>query len=165
MEAYQLAFLADPKIHTAALRRALPVVRSRADAEDAVQDAALRALRYRNTLRPGVAATSWFMRIVSRAAFDIVTSRKRFWVVDREGASFVPGSETAALARERSHEIREAIDALPAAQRQAVILHDLEGFTTGAIAVRAGVPASTVRTRLRRARIALRGALTVAVAA
>jgi len=46
-----------------------------------------------------------------------------------------------------------------------VILHDLEGFTTGAIAVRAGVPASTVRTRLRRARIALRGALTVAEAA
>lgn len=78
MEAYQLAFLADPKIHTAALRRALPVVRSRADAEDAVQDAALRALRYRNTLRPGVAATSWFMRIVSRAALDIVTSRSAY---------------------------------------------------------------------------------------
>jgi DNA-directed RNA polymerase specialized sigma24 family protein len=58
--------------------------------------------------------------------------------------------------------LREAIDALPATQRRLVVLHDLGGYTTGDIATRDQVPHSTVRTRLRRARLALRSSLEAA---
>ncbi len=156
MESSELVFLADPAVRVAALRRALPMVRSRADAEDAVQEAALSALRYRASLRPGAPGKPWFMRIVSRAALDIIAGRNRLEATNGEQAATAPDSGAAILALERSHMIRKALAALPAAQRRAVILHDVDGFTARAIAARENVPSSTVRTRLRRGRLALR---------
>ncbi len=141
------------------MRRALQVVRTRADAEDAVQEASVRALRYRASLRPG-GGPPWFLRIVLRVSLDIAAGgRRSVAVAEAPGEGVAPPSEAAVLDRERSRTIRSALAGLPQAQRRAVMLHDVDGLTTRAIAAREGVPASTVRTRLRRGRTALRAAL------
>lgn len=105
------------------------------------------------------------MRIVKRAALDIIAGRNRLEATNGEHVPTVPDSGAAMLALERSHVIRRALAALPATQRRAVILHDVDGFTARAIAARENVPASTVRTRLRRGRLALRSTLGAEVAA
>ena len=163
MESGDLKFLADPTVRAAAIRRALRLVRSRADAEDAVQEAMVRALRYRASLRPGSSGAPWFLRIVTRIALDMVASGARLEPVARLESLAEPS--TPLLDLERSHTVHAAVDALPSNQRRVVVLHDLDGLTTREIASLDGVPHSTVRTRLRRGRLALRLALGEAVAA
>jgi len=156
-------FLADPTVRAAAMRRALRLVQTRADAEDAVQEATVRALRYRGSLRPGSPGAPWFLRIVSRVSLDIVSRRARVqpvsWVESFDQAS------RPLLDFEQSYTLHAAVEALPSSQRRVVVLHDLDGLTTREIASLDGVPHSTVRTRLRRARLALRIALEPVVAA
>jgi RNA polymerase sigma-70 factor, ECF subfamily len=157
MEPGELMFLVDPAVRAAAIRRAHRLVRTRADAEDAVQEATLRALRYRRSLRLGAPGAPWFLRIVSRVSLDIVARRSR--------VQLLPGVERFAEAAsppldfEQSYTVHAAVEALPSSQRRVVELHDLDGFTTREIASLDGVPHSTIRARLRRARIALRIAL------
>ncbi|HTW82817.1 MAG TPA: sigma-70 family RNA polymerase sigma factor [Candidatus Sulfotelmatobacter sp.] len=154
--------MTDPGLRASAMRRALRVVRVRADAEDVVQEAAARALRFRGHLRPGAPGEPWFLQIVSRLALDTVLRRARFPSLPPP----LPAASAVAsvVDRERTHAVRNAIDALPPFQRRAVVLHDVDGLTTREIAALDGVPHSTVRTRLRRGRLTLRTALADEVA-
>ena len=162
MPAAELTFLADPALRVVAMRRALRVVHGRDDAEDAFQEAAARALRFRAPLRDGAPPEPWFMRIVSRAALDIVSRTAR--TVALPAPPPAAAASTPVLDDERAHAVHAAIDALPAEQRRAVVLHDLDGLTTREIAAIDGIPHSTIRTRLRRARLTLRTALAAEVA-
>jgi RNA polymerase sigma-70 factor (ECF subfamily) len=153
-------FLADPKVRAVAMRRALRLVRMPADAEDAVQEATVRALRYRGSLRAESTGIPWFLQIVSRVSLDIVSRRARFQPV-----SWVAPVSWPLVDFEQSYTVHAAVEALPSSQRRVVVLHDLDGLTTREIASLDGVPHSTVRTRLRRARLALRSALEPVVAA
>jgi RNA polymerase sigma-70 factor (ECF subfamily) len=164
MESDELIFLADPNVRAAAMRRAMGLLRGSADAEDAVQEAAVRALRYRRSLRPGSPGAPWFLQIVARVSLDMV-SRRRADVVPFPEVEPPADASSLALDVERSHLVRAAVDALPSPQRRVVLLHDRDGFTTHEIASLDGAPPSTIRTRLRRARLALRVALKEAVGA
>jgi RNA polymerase sigma-70 factor (ECF subfamily) len=163
VESGELMFLADPVVRAAAMRRALRLVRMRADAEDAVQEATVRALRYRGSLRPRSPGVPWFLGIVSRVSLDIVSRRARVQPVSR--VEPVAQASRPPLDFEQSYTLHAAVEALPSSQRRVVVLHDLDGLTTREIASLDGVPHSTVRTRLRRARLALRIALEQVVAA
>jgi RNA polymerase sigma factor (sigma-70 family) len=156
IEPGELPFLVDPAVRAAAIRRAQRLLRTRADAEDAVQEATLRALRYRGSLQPGSSGARWFLAIVARVSLDIVARRSRLELLPLE--PFARAS-TPLLDFEQSYTVHTAVEALPSSQRRVVELHDLDGFTTREIASLDGVPHSTIRTRLRRARIALRLAL------
>jgi RNA polymerase sigma-70 factor (ECF subfamily) len=159
----ELMFLADPLVRAAAMRRALPLVRTRVDAEDVVQEATVRALRYRGSLRAGSPGTPWFLRIVSRVSLDMVSRRARIEALPR----VEPLAEASwpVLDLEQSYTVHAAVESLPSSQRRVVVLHDLDGLTTREIASLEGIPHSTVRTRLRRARLALRVALQEVLAA
>lgn len=153
----ELGFLADPALRAAALRRALRVTHRAADAEDAVQDAAVRALRSAATFRHGAAGAPWFLTIVNRASIDLAARRardERALIAPPDAAD--PGAESVVLRNERRAAVRRALSQLPPEQRRVVVLHDLDGETTRAIAARDAVPHSTVRTRLRRGRHLLR---------
>jgi RNA polymerase sigma-70 factor (ECF subfamily) len=163
MESGELMFLADPTVRAAAMRRALRLVRTRADAEDAVQEATVRALRYRGSLRVGSHGAPWFLRIVSRVSLDMVSRRARV-EPDPRVEPLVEAS-TSRLDFEQSYTVHAAMEALPSSQRRVVVLHDLDGLTTREIASLDGIPHSTVRTRLRRGRLALRVALEEVAAA
>ena len=64
--------------------------------------------------------------------------------------------EEAALAREREGQLREALNGLRRAYREAVILRDIEGFTYEEIAATLQISIGTVKSRLSRGRLELR---------
>ena len=138
------------------LRRARGVVGSM-DAEDVVQETFERAWRT-SSARPGTDPGPWLRRIARNVAYDVLAKRKRareLWTTEH----IVERAEQSVLHGEHAHELGIALDALPAVQRRAIVLHDLAGYSNWEIAALDGVGYDTVRTRLFRARRAMRSAL------
>jgi RNA polymerase sigma-70 factor (ECF subfamily) len=139
------------------VRRARSLV-GPADAEDVVQDAFERALRAR-TVRTDGDPRPWLNRITRNVAFDALKTRAR-------AAALTPASDLAAesaegtvVRREAVAELDDALQALTPLLRRTIVLHDVQGYTNSEIASLDGVPYQTVRTRLFRARRALRDVL------
>lgn len=140
------------------------LLRGDSQAEDAVQEAALRAMRYFDTLRDGD-ARPWFLGIVRNTCFDAM-ARARQWPQagefdddEAETADHAPGPEARRYEREIGERVDAAIRALPPPLREVVVLRELEDLDYAAIARIAGVPVGTVMSRLSRARERLRVAL------
>ncbi len=128
-----------------------------ADAEDVVQDAFERALRARS-FGTGRDPRPWLRRITRNVAYDRLRIRSR----DAAVASDVPPAESAegmVLRSEAGAELAGVLRTLPPAQRRTITMHDIEGYSNAEIASIEGVPRNTVRTRLFRARQAVRDAL------
>lgn len=153
---------------------------SEADAEDLVQEAALKAFRGFHSFEPGTNFKAWFFRILMNTAVSRYrkTSRRPL-EVDIDDASPAPllqeaqargldvsGSDPARafIERIRLDSIHKAIAELPEEFRQVCVLYFLEEFTYPEIAEVLDIPVGTVRSRLHRARKALqRRLLDVAV--
>jgi RNA polymerase sigma-70 factor (ECF subfamily) len=140
------------------------LLRDDADAEDAVQEAVLRALRYFAGFR-GVEGRAWLLRIVRNTCF---TWRRRRGAeptvpLDDElhgGADGgVESPEDALILAAGRDLLHAAIDRLPAEFREVIVLRELEGLSYLEIAEVAGVPVGTVMSRLSRARRRLQLAL------
>ena len=135
-------------------------------AEDMVQEAVLRALRFFGSFRGGD-GKAWFLTIVRNACFNWLKLRRTETLHDpfdedihspgadgpadqSEGAATsVDGSATA-------EQIGEALENLPAMYREAFVLRELEGLSYKEIASITEVPIGTVMSRLARARKQLR---------
>lgn len=143
------------------------LLRDEHDAQDAVQDAVLRALRYFDGYRAGD-ARAWLLAIVRNCC--LTWQRKHR--VDRVTVSFaeeiVPpitdGRETDAAAIERSDRLmlERAVAALPSEFREVIVLREIEGLSYREISDVVGVPIGTVMSRLARARKRLSEAFGVA---
>jgi RNA polymerase sigma-70 factor (ECF subfamily) len=135
------------------------IMGNRADAEDVVQEAYVKAYR---ALTSGAfdrrsSASTWLYRIVVNGAIDAKRSRTR----RRETSDDVqvePGWDGAAFAEARVAltELDEWLAALPAEQRAALVLQSMEGLNNSEIAQVLGVSEGAVEQRLVRARAALR---------
>lgn len=127
------------------------------DAEDVVQDAYERAWRS-SSFRTNAELWPWLSRIVRNAAFDALQRRRR-----REAACElrldVESAESAVLRSETCAALAGALGTLPAVQRRVILLHDVAGYSSREIAVFCGIGYNTVRTRLFRARRAMRRVL------
>ncbi|MFN2431682.1 MAG: sigma-70 family RNA polymerase sigma factor [Gemmatimonadota bacterium] len=143
----------------------------RADAEDLLQDAMLRAFERFGDLREPAAARAWLFTILARTNLNRMRARRRrpeTLAADLDEREFEralaawPGIEdpdelaVSALARER---LAAALDALEEPLRAVVWLSDVEGFRQREVAEMLGVPEGTVASRLFRARRILRDAL------
>jgi RNA polymerase sigma-70 factor (ECF subfamily) len=117
------------------------LLRNDQDAEDAVQEACLRAYRAFDRFRGGD-GRAWLLTIVRNVCYTHLRQ------VRREPA------EAKALAwRETKGELlRAALERLPAEFREVLVLHELEGLAYREIAVVAEIPLGTVMSRLARAR-------------
>jgi RNA polymerase sigma-70 factor, ECF subfamily len=139
------------------------------EAQDAVQDAALRALRYFETYRDGD-ARAWLLAIVRNCCL----TRHRRARAERENISFVEdvdiahGSEvegkgrpTDARAIEQSERaaLQRALDGLPAEFREVIVLREIQELSYREISDVVGVPIGTVMSRLARGRRRLASAL------
>jgi RNA polymerase sigma-70 factor, ECF subfamily len=128
-----------------------------ADAEDVVQEAALRAFRFFEGFR-GENSRAWFLSIVRNTAFTALKRRhadEKNIVFDEElhGAQTEQMDAGAELDRAQDREtVRAAIEQLPAEFREAITLRELEGCSYKEIADIAGVPIGTIMSRLARAR-------------
>ena len=135
-------------------------LRDATEAEDATQEAFLRAYRALPSFRPGARFSTWIFTICYRLCCDRLAKRKRFSgdeLPDRAD----PAAGPADLA-ERSDEARRlqhAIDALPEKYRAVITLYHLQGKQYEEIATVLNLPLGTVKTHLFRAKEHLRKAL------
>jgi RNA polymerase sigma factor (sigma-70 family) len=130
---------------------ALRVLRDRALAEDAVQDAFLSVWRSAARFVPERArARTWILTLVHRRAVDLVRREdlRRTETLDGiEQASDEVVEDTAWLTYERQR-VQEAVRALPDQQRELIELAYYGGFTQSQLADRLGVPIGTVKSRM-----------------
>jgi RNA polymerase sigma-70 factor (ECF subfamily) len=134
---------------------------NKADAEDAVQEAILRAVRYFSTLRDDD-ARAWFLTIVRRVCFTAYrTDRPReaeMISIDAAGPQLVDHRERPDMAAERlqvQQRVRAAVDQLPPLLREAIVLRELQSCSYAEVAAVTEVPVGTVMSRLSRARARL----------
>jgi RNA polymerase sigma factor (sigma-70 family) len=144
------------------------LTRDASEAEDATQEAILRAVRYFHTLRSDADARGWLLAIVRRecyggrqqrvstVAFDDVPELQ---LVDQ---SAQPDTEAGRSMLQRR--VREAVAALPDGLRETLVLRELQQCTYEEIATITEVPLGTVMSRLSRARARLAGLLSTFVA-
>ncbi len=137
------------------------VCRDLADADDAVQDACVAALRARSGFEARSQASTWVHRIVVNAALMRLRTRRRRAEEPIEALpEHEPDTEPSAEERVGSGElrtlVRACIDALPEPHRTVLVLRDLEEHDTAETAARLGVTVNAVKIRLHRARHALR---------
>jgi RNA polymerase sigma-70 factor, ECF subfamily len=144
----------------AAFNYARWLTKSDADAEDVVQDAFVRALRFFSSLR-GDDARAWLLTIVRNTWYGRFPKQART-VADDEAAERVDADldpEARLVQQQTVGRVRDAIEALPADFREVVVLRELEGLSYKEIADVVGVPIGTVMSRLARARERLAGLL------
>ena len=139
------------------------VLRDAGAAEDAVQDASVRALRYFAGMR-GENPKAWFLAIVRRCCFDRIDSdRHEATLPYDDAASADPdadpaddaGPEQVVHLRDRAASLRAAIEALAPGYREVIVLRELEDLSYKEIARIANIPIGTVMSRLARARALL----------
>jgi RNA polymerase sigma-70 factor (ECF subfamily) len=138
---------------------ALAVLADPADAEDVCQDAFLTALQKLDECREPSKFAAWLLRIVRNRALSFRESRSLRRGEPLERAAGAEGGENPGREAERS-ELREqllgALGGLPPAQREVVLLHDLEGWKHREIADLLGISEEASRVRLLQARRNLR---------
>jgi RNA polymerase sigma-70 factor (ECF subfamily) len=127
------------------------------DAEDVVQDACLRAMKYIGSLQ-GDDGRAWFLTIVRRAFYDWLSRNRPALLVRDDEAAIDAMADTAdnpeqALSRKTDRRaLADAVAALPLAFREVIVLRELEDLSYKEIARIADVPIGTVMSRLSRAR-------------
>jgi len=128
------------------------------DAEDVVQDACIRALKYVGSLH-GSDARAWFLTIVRNAFYDWLGRNRPAEIVhqddDAMAAIVDPSAVDPQQASIRGAELRalsDAIAALPLQFREVLVLRELEELSYKEIARVADIPVGTVMSRLARAR-------------
>ena len=136
----------------AVYRLALCRLQNAADAEDVYQDVFLRLLEQRAEGWDGEHTKAWLLRAALNRCADLGRRRRR--TLPLEEVPEIPFSPD-----EGAAELWDAVGRLPENLRTAVHLFYGEGYESGEIGALLGVPAATVRSRLRRARAELRNLL------
>ena len=141
----------------AAFNYARWLTRNDADAEDVVQDACVRAMRFFSSLRDSD-ARAWLFTIVRNAWYSRVSRKANVAEGTRldDGQDQRPDSaldpEERLLQQHTVALVRAALEQLPVDFREVIILREIEGLSYKEIAQVAGVPTGTVMSRLARAR-------------
>lgn len=122
-------------------------------AEDVVQDAFLSAWRGAHSYRRERGnPRSWLLSIVHHRAVDILRRKTTFRPAPLEVAEAQPSDEDTAVSAERNVEhrtVRDALEALPPAQRRTIELAYFGGYTHVELSELMGVPLGTVKGRMR----------------
>ena len=145
------------------------LMRNTDDAEDAVQECYLRALRHFDSYR-GPAMKPWLLAILRNVCNNEFTRRGRDEVPtdyarDESAGADMPmwqepqaSAEKLVLRQQDSATIRRLVAELPEPFREAIVLREMNDLSYKEIAEVAGVPVGTVMSRLARARALLRSA-------
>jgi len=163
-----------------ASRIAYHYLRDGAEADEAVQDAFVKAYQHLGSFREELPFDVWFTRILINGCLDRIKARTRRerWLVpmtgragtspdggpaERDMTERVPAGglspEAQLLGRERRREIAAALAKLPERQRSVFVLSHVEGRTSREVSALTGLNESTVRVHLFRAIRKLRALL------
>ena len=148
-------------------RTARAITRDDREAEDVVQQAYVNAYTHLRQFKAEAQFSTWLTRIAVNEALARVRRRGRYEPFDEEQSNVetlmpfnpAPNPEQQAVTDELRGLLEWAIDTLPDGAREAFMLRDVEGLSTAETADSLGVSEDVVKTRLSRARAALRRAL------
>ena len=150
----------------AAYNFARRLLRSGADAEDAVQEALLRAFKYLDGFH-GDNPKAWLLSIVRNACYDWIKRQPRMESMSEDEQGLLDPAHERALAQAGHgfpapdarlvesadrQRVQAALDALPRAYREILVLREIEGLSYREIGEIAAIPIGTVMSRLSRAR-------------
>lgn len=157
----------EAKVYNMALR----LTGNRHDAYDLAQEVFLKVYRYLAQFRSQSTFSTWLYRIVTNSFYDEMRKKKRRPAVAvslderietsdgeirRELPSTDSGPEELSLQRELQHLVQQALSSLPEDYRVVLVLRDLEAYTYDEIATVLDLNLGTVKSRISRARLALR---------
>lgn len=151
-------------IHDRARRLARYLARSSEEGDELFQEAALRALERLGGLRDEAVFPAWFYKVLlsvhrNRARRALFRGLLSLSWAEAEGVPepAVPAAGEARLDEQRrSRRLRRALSRLPAEQREAVVLFELEELSLDEVAALQGTSVTAVKTRLSRGRKRLR---------
>jgi RNA polymerase sigma-70 factor (ECF subfamily) len=153
------------------LRVTRRLLRNEQDAQDVTQDAFLNAFRHLDSFDGGARLSTWLHRIAVNAALMKLRSKRRHpeeSIDDRlprfdaagehEHApwAWAARGDAALGSAELRKAVRAAIDELPDLYRDVLLLRDIEELSTEEAASALGITVAALKTRLHRARLALR---------
>ncbi|MEA2697286.1 MAG: polymerase sigma-70 factor, subfamily [Myxococcales bacterium] len=159
-------------------RLAFRFVRNESEAKEILQDTFLAIWRKLDTFKGDSMFSSWVYRVAANAALMRLRTQRRHPEVSTEelpagfmdqqqyGQILSPGENWARRpddqlqSDELRRHIQSAVDALPEIYRTVFLVRDVEGLSTEETAELLGISIPTVKTRLHRARMALREAIT-----
>lgn len=135
-------------------------------AEDAVQEASLRALQSVDRFRGDASIGTWLYRITANVCLDELRRRRRVVIESSDDGAHdeMAVSDFSEDAAARA-DLAGALAALPTAQREALVLTDVRGLNYAEASAVLRVPAGTVASRLHRAKETMRVALAGSAAA
>ena len=142
------------------------LARDAQDAEDVVQDACLRAMRYMGSLK-GQDGRSWFLTIVRHAFYDWLARNRPAHALRADEADMdalideADGPEEMLQQKTERVALADAVAALPLSFREALVLREIEDLSYKEIAHITGVPIGTVMSRLARGRRLLQASVTL----
>jgi RNA polymerase sigma-70 factor, ECF subfamily len=157
-----------------AVRIAFHYMRDAAEADEAVQDAFVKAYSHLNSFREELPFEVWFTRILINGCLDRLKARRRRerWIappaldpngVERDPAEYLPSRgpspEDQVISEERRRQLTAALSQLPERQRLVFMLSHFEGRSSREVSTMTGLNESTVRVHLFRAIRKLRGLL------
>ncbi len=143
---------------------ALGIVGSHDDALDVSQEAFARAFRARRAIDPERPFFPWLYQILRRLCFNLGRDRRtrrrlleqaRPWLVSEASVGGAADPSRAAEQSELRDLVAVAIQALPAGQREIIVLREFDGLSYAEIAEVTGIPIGTVMSRLHTARRSL----------
>lgn len=142
------------------------------DALDAAQESFIRVFRSLNTFKGDSSFSTWLYRIANNIVLDELRKRRRRPRVVMSTDAFVTGEEgehplefsgppslqpeEQAVRAERRRELEQALQSISPEQRHILLLRDVEGFSYEEIAEMLNLNPGTVKSRLNRARLAVR---------
>lgn len=144
------------------------ILRDEAEVEDAMQDAYVLAFEHLGQFNREAGFSTWLVRIAINAALGRVRARGRLRLVSSDSGgdspegvpmtvrSEVADPERSASSREAAAILEQALDAIPELYRTVFMLREIELLDTAQTAAVLGVNDHVVKTRLHRARTALR---------
>ncbi|MBI2455699.1 MAG: sigma-70 family RNA polymerase sigma factor [candidate division NC10 bacterium] len=154
-------------------RVALRITRTAADAEEVTWDVMQTVWRKIAAFRGEAALSSWIYRIAANAAYEKIRARKAptvpleevFHRHDPTASGVADSSDWSTscddplVQAELRAVLEDGIAALPVDYRTALVLRDVEGLSNAEVADVLGVRLAAVKSRVHRARLALRGRL------
>ena len=148
---------------------ALKLTRNETDAEDVLQETFLRVFHRIETFRGEAAFSSWLYRIAANACFAKLGDRRKHehlniddFYPEFENGRLPPTSDwsrqpdSVVLSKEAADVMDEAVAQLPEDFRVVFVLRDVEGLSNAQVAQILDLTVAAVKSRLHRARLALR---------
>jgi RNA polymerase sigma-70 factor (ECF subfamily) len=164
------AFVELSKLHANRLLRTIyQITRNWHDAEDALQDATLRAFSHLEDFEGKSSFSTWLTRIAINSALMILRKKRGcneipFDGTDDSGDNYecweprcpAENPESRLARKEREESLKDAILQLPLLLREVVELRQARGYSIREVAQALGISVSAVKSRLSRARVTLR---------